>query len=137
RQLEENGAEAIAICANTPHMVYPFVQPKINIPILHIADATGHVAREQGLTKLGLFGNKPTMTGDFISARLKDHFNIDVILPGEYVPGKHDPCIGNRSSGSQTVAQRVLSWAVQNFPCCWNKILSPCHCYPLHICMRG
>jgi|SRR5690625_283834 len=83
RQLEDNGAEAIAICANTPHMVYPFVQPKINIPILHIADATGHAAKKQGLTKLGLFGNKPTMTGDFISARLKDHFNIDVILPGE------------------------------------------------------
>ncbi|MGI9546737.1 MAG: aspartate/glutamate racemase family protein, partial [Flavobacteriaceae bacterium] len=28
RKLEKAGAEAIMICANTPHMVYEFVQPQ-------------------------------------------------------------------------------------------------------------
>ncbi len=41
QKLERAGAEAIVICANTPHMGYEHVQPKIGIPILHIADATG------------------------------------------------------------------------------------------------
>lgn len=79
--LEAHGAEGILICANTPHQVYDFVQPKINIPILHIAEATGREAKEMGITKLGLLGNRPTMTGDFISGYLKEHFKIDTIIP--------------------------------------------------------
>ena len=63
QKLEQAGADAIIICANTPHMTYNYVQPKINIPILHIADATGKQAKKLGLKKLELLGNKPTMTG--------------------------------------------------------------------------
>ena len=81
QKLEAGGAEGIIICANTPHMVYDFVQPKINIPILHIADAIGKSAQKQGLKTLGLLGNKPTMTGDFIPKYLKTHFDIDTIIP--------------------------------------------------------
>lgn len=81
KQLQESGAEAIIICANTPHMTYNFVQPQINIPILHIADAVGKRAKEQKIKKLALFGNKPTMTGDFIPKRLNEKFDIEVIIP--------------------------------------------------------
>lgn len=81
RKIQETGAEAIVICANTPHMVYEFVQPKIDIPILHIADATGQEAEKKGLKHLGLLGNKPTMTGQFISGRLNEKFNISTVLP--------------------------------------------------------
>lgn len=79
--LETSGAEGILICANTPHQVYEFVQPQINIPILHIAEATGRAAQTQGLKTLGLLGNKPTMTGNFIPGYLKEHFNIEAIIP--------------------------------------------------------
>src|SRR5690625_7244806 len=71
------------MCTNTPHMVYSSVQPQIGIPILHIADATGEAATHQGLMKLGLLGNRPTITGDFISKRLKDQYEIEVLLPDE------------------------------------------------------
>lgn len=81
RKIQEAGAKAIVICANTPHMVYEFVQPKIDIPILHIADATGQEAEKKGLKRLGLLGNKPTMTGQFISGRLNEKFNISTVLP--------------------------------------------------------
>jgi aspartate racemase len=81
RKLEQAGAEAIIICANTPHMTYNYVQPKINIPILHIADATGKQARKLGLKKLGLLGNKPTMTGDFIPEVLQANYDIETIIP--------------------------------------------------------
>ncbi len=90
-KLQTAGAEAIVICANTPHMVYDFVQPQINIPILHIADATGKEAKGLGLTKLGLLGNKPTMTGNFIPKVLKNNYDIETIIPeGEFVPQAHE-----------------------------------------------
>jgi len=82
-KLQAAGAKAIVICANTPHMVYDFVQPKIDIPILHIADATGKEAQKLGLKKLGLLGNKPTMTGSFIPKFLKNNYDIETIIPEE------------------------------------------------------
>ena len=82
-KLQQAGAEAITICANTPHMVYSHVQPKIDIPIIHIADATGHEASRLKLKKLGLLGNKPTMSGDFIPSRLKHKFDIDTVVPDQ------------------------------------------------------
>ncbi len=89
-KLQKAGAEAIIICANTPHMVYPFVQPKIDIPILHIADATGKEAIKSNIKTLGLLGNKPTMTGTFIQSQLKENFNINTIIPNnEFIDQSH------------------------------------------------
>jgi aspartate racemase len=82
-KLQQAGAEAIIICANTPHMVYSHVQPKIDIPIIHIADATGFQSSRLKLKKLGLLGNKPTMAGDFIPSRLKYKFDIDTVTPDQ------------------------------------------------------
>lgn len=91
RKLEQSGAEAIVICANTPHMAYQYVQPKIGIPILHIADATGKEAQRLGLRKLGLLGNRPTMTGNFISCILKTNYGIETIIPEAHCIGQaHD-----------------------------------------------
>lgn len=90
-KLQEVGAEAIVICANTPHMVYDFVQPKIEIPILHIADATGKEAKRLGLNTLGLLGNKPTMTGNFIPKVLSKNYGITTIIPEEEaIPKAHN-----------------------------------------------
>lgn len=82
-KLQKAGAEAILICANTPHMVYDYVQPKIDIPILHIADATGTEAQKSGLKKLGLLGTRPTMRKGFLQDRLKEKFGIETIIPEE------------------------------------------------------
>lgn len=38
--LEKAGADFIVICTNTMHKVVEYVEEKINIPVLHIADAT-------------------------------------------------------------------------------------------------
>jgi len=81
KKLQSVGAEAIVICANTPHMVYEHVQPQIDIPILHIADAVGQEAYKRNLKKLGLLGNRPTMTGCFMPDRLKSKFQIETIIP--------------------------------------------------------
>jgi aspartate racemase len=90
-KLQQAGAEAIIICANTPHMVYSFVQPKIDIPILHIAEATGKEAVGYGLKKLGLLGNRPTMTGSFIPSVLESQYEIKTIIPDkQYLDQAHD-----------------------------------------------
>jgi aspartate racemase len=81
--LQNAGARAIVICANTPHMVYDPIQPKIDIPILHIADATGREAGRLGLKKLGLLGNRPTMTKGFIQNQLKKNHGIETLIPEE------------------------------------------------------
>ena len=83
KKLEQAGAEAILICANTPHMTYTYIQPKLDIPVLHIGEAIGKEAKRQGLKKLGLLGNKPTITGNFIPDYLKNNFGIEVIIPTE------------------------------------------------------
>lgn len=83
RKLEIAGARAIVICANTPHLVYDYIQDKISIPVLHIADAIGRQAERNGNRKLGLLGTRPTMEGDFITKRLKEKFGITTILPKE------------------------------------------------------
>ncbi|EKB47768.1 aspartate/glutamate racemase family protein [Cecembia lonarensis] len=90
QKLESAGAAGILICANTPHMVYDFVQPQIGIPILHIAEAIGRKAKEKGLQTLGLLGNRPTMTGNFIPSYLKKHFDIKTLIPDpEYIDQSH------------------------------------------------
>ena len=83
RSLEQAGVKAIVICANTPHMAYDYVQPKIGIPILHIADATGKEAARLQLKRVGLLGNKPTMTRGFIPDILLRNYGIDTIIPEE------------------------------------------------------
>lgn len=90
RTLQQAGTEAIVICANTPHMVFPFVQPKIDIPILHIADAIGSEASKKDLKTLGLLGNRPTMKGDFISSHLSEKYDINTLIPDdEYIDKCH------------------------------------------------
>lgn len=64
------------------------MQPKINIPILHIADATGKQATKLGLKKLGLLGNKPTMTGNFIPEILQTNYEIETIIPEVHCLGQ-------------------------------------------------
>ena len=83
QKLESAGAKAIIICANTPHMVYDFVQPKINVPILHIADAVAREAKQKSYKKLGLLGTRPTMQGDFLQGGLRDKHQIETLIPAD------------------------------------------------------
>lgn len=81
--LIDAGAEGILICANTPHLVYEFVQPQIDVPILHIAEAIGKEAQRRGFQSLALFGTKPTVKLGFIADYLKEHFSIHTVLPDD------------------------------------------------------
>jgi len=81
--LEQAGAEALMICANTPHMAVDYVQPKIGIPFLHIADAVAAEAKRKDYQNLLLLGNKPTMTKSFLKDYLTEHHHLHIVLPDE------------------------------------------------------
>ncbi|MDI5834400.1 aspartate/glutamate racemase family protein, partial [Shewanella xiamenensis] len=83
--VEKGGADFILICTNTMHKVAPEIEANINIPILHIADATAEKLLESGIKKVGLLGTNFTMEQDFYKGRLTEKFGIEVV-----VPEKHD-----------------------------------------------
>jgi len=80
-QLRRTGAQGIVFCANTPHKVYAEVARNLDIPILHIADATGTAIKKAGLKKVGLIGTLYTMRDGFIGEWLKDHYGVETIVP--------------------------------------------------------
>jgi aspartate racemase len=86
RQLEEAGAEAIVICANTMHRLADDVTAATGIPLLHIADATAADVKKRGLKAVGLLGTRYTMELDFYRGRLETTHGLKVLVPGE--PGR-------------------------------------------------
>jgi len=81
KKLERSGADFIVICANTMHIIADDIQKNIDIPILHIVDATAEKIVDKGLKKVGLLGTKYTMEEEFYIKRFKDKYNIDLIVP--------------------------------------------------------
>jgi aspartate racemase len=79
--LQAAGADFFIICTNTMHNVADTVQGAVDIPLLHIADATGQQLRDEGITKIALLGTKFTMEQAFYKSRLQDSFAIDVMVP--------------------------------------------------------
>ncbi|NMP17376.1 aspartate/glutamate racemase family protein [Thalassotalea sp. Y01] len=77
------GADFLMICTNTMHKVFDQVQENIDIPMLHIADATGEQLQAMGITKVGLLGTAFTMEQDFYKSRLTNKFAIDVVIPNK------------------------------------------------------
>ncbi|MGL5440701.1 MAG: aspartate/glutamate racemase family protein [Filifactoraceae bacterium] len=80
--LEVAGADFILICTNTMHKVAPQIASMINIPIVHIADATADELQKCHIQKVGLLGTKYTMTQDFYKQKLVER-GIEVIIPND------------------------------------------------------
>lgn len=78
--LQNGGADFIVICTNTMHKVIDQIEEKINIPIVHIADATAKQIQQAKLKTVGLLGTKYTMEEDFYKERIKAN-GIDVLIP--------------------------------------------------------
>lgn len=82
RRVETAGANLLVLCTNTMHRVAPAIQAAIDIPFLHIADATARAVLAAGIDRVGLLGTRFTMEQDFYKGRLAEH-GIEVLVPGE------------------------------------------------------
>ena len=81
KAVEAAGADFLLICTNTMHKVAPQIAANIQIPVLHIADATAGQLKADGISKVGLLGTRFTMEQDFYKSRLTELFGIEVLVP--------------------------------------------------------
>ena len=106
RHIEAAGADMLLICTNTMHKVAPEVQSAIDIPLLHLADATARRIRDAGMSRIGLLGTRFTMEEDFYKGRLAEH-DLDVRVPdADGIETVHrviyeELCLGNVIDGSR------------------------------------
>jgi aspartate racemase len=70
-KLKNVSADFLVLCANTLHQYVDELEKLINLPIVHIADATANEIKKQNLTTIGLLGTRFTMEMDFYTKRLK------------------------------------------------------------------
>lgn len=80
-RLQRGGADFVLLCTNTMHRMADAVAETIDIPLLHIADATGEKVKAAGFSRVGLLGTAFTMEQDFYKGRLRDRFGLDVLVP--------------------------------------------------------
>jgi len=115
RKIEAAGADFLLICTNTMHKVAPQIEAEIDIPLLHIADATGDYIRQRNIQSVGLLGTNFTMEQDFYRGRLIDKHQLTV-----YIPRQKDRqivhrvifeelCCGTINSSSQQEYLRIIA----------------------------
>lgn len=80
--LQAAGADFLLIGTNTMHKVAPQVAEAIDIPLLHIADATAQALKRDGIDTVGLLGTRFTMEQAFYRERL-EQAGIRVYIPDQ------------------------------------------------------
>jgi aspartate racemase len=113
------GADLLAICTNTMHMMASDIETRASIPVLHIAKATADAIKEKGIKKVALLGTKFTMTGDFYRDVLNEN-GIDVMIPNEA-----DMDVVHSTIYNELVVGKILSESRQKF-CDIVKRLEAC-----------
>ncbi len=79
--VERGGADCLVICTNTMHRMADSVQAAVDIPLIHIADATAAAIKAAGAKAPLLLATRYTMEQDFYKGRLKDAHGIEVRIP--------------------------------------------------------
>ncbi len=119
QSLEKGGADFIVICTNTMHKVIDYVEEKIKIPILHIADATANQIKKENLETVGLLGTKYTMEQDFYKSRIMSN-GIKVLVPNETEREMinkviyEELCLGKIQQSSRDYYKNVIKNLVDN-----------------------
>ncbi|BBB30030.1 aspartate/glutamate racemase family protein [Neptunomonas japonica] len=79
--VQAGGADFLLICTNTMHKVACAIEAEIDIPLLHIADATAQALVCEGVSRVALLGTQFTMEQDFYKGRLTDVYGLDIVIP--------------------------------------------------------
>lgn len=117
--LEKAGAEMILICTNTMHKVIGYIEEKVSLPILHIADSTAKQIQKSKISTVGLLGTKYTMEQDFYKTRIETN-GIKVLIPNEEdrkVINKviyEELCLGEIQQSSRDYYKKVIKGLVDD-----------------------
>ncbi|MFC0322446.1 aspartate/glutamate racemase family protein [Gallibacterium melopsittaci] len=113
-KLELAGADFILICTNTMHKVAPQIASRLTVPLIHIADATTTVLKQQRIQRVALLGTKYTMLEDFYKQRIIEQ-GIEVIIPNNEDIEKinhiifTELCLGKINPNSRQTFQRIIA----------------------------
>jgi aspartate racemase len=80
QKLKNGGADFAVLASNTPHIVFKQLSKKSTLPLISIVEATLAVAKKLGCKKLGLFGTKLTMQGNFYQAEFSKE-GVEIVTP--------------------------------------------------------
>ena len=83
QSLKRAAADCIVICSNTMHRMADDVAAAVDLPLIHIADATAEVILDDQLQTVGLLGTRYTMEQDFYKGRMVKRFGLNVLIPDE------------------------------------------------------
>jgi aspartate racemase len=108
------GAELIVLCTNTMHRVADAITAVLDVPFVHIADATAEAIQSKHLERVGLLATAYTMEQEFYVGRLRRAHGLDVLVP-EAADRKivHDViydelCLGKIDDGSREQYRRII-----------------------------
>jgi aspartate racemase len=114
KALEAGGADLLLLCTNTMHKVADQVERAVDIPFLHLADATAAAVRAAAVSTVGLLGTGFTMEQDFYRDRLATH-GLTVLVPEKMDRDVvhrviyDELCVGIVDPASRQAFQQVMS----------------------------
>ncbi|HEY6782081.1 MAG TPA: aspartate/glutamate racemase family protein [Candidatus Dormibacteraeota bacterium] len=114
RAMVAAGAELLVLCTNTMHKVADAVSAAVDVPFVHIADATAEAVQAQQLRTVGLLATAYTMEQDFYTGRLREMHGLEVLVPdAEDRRIVHDViydelCVGVVRDGSREEYRRIM-----------------------------
>ena len=120
RCVQAGGADFLVLCTNTMHKTASDIQQHVNIPLLHIADATAERIKGEGLKRIALLGTSFTMEDDFYKGRLIDQHGLDVIVPDRndrdlvHRVIYDELCFGEIRKGSKEAYRRIIKNLVRS-----------------------
>jgi aspartate racemase len=115
RAVRRAGADAIVLCTNTMHKVAVQIEAAVDVPLLHIADATAARVTQGGVSCVGLLGTKFTMEQDFYRGRLEARHGLQVLTPSaEQRDLVHaviygELCLGRVEDSSRDAYRQIVS----------------------------
>ncbi len=83
RNLEKGGADCLVICTNTMHKMAEDIQAAVDLPLIHIADATAPAIKAAGSVSPLLLATAYTMEQDFYKGHLRTNHGLEVRIPDE------------------------------------------------------
>jgi aspartate racemase len=114
RALVTGGAQLLVLCTNTMHKVADAITEAIDVPFVHIADATADAVRAQKLKTVGLLATAYTMEQDFYVGRLRRRHGLNVLIPGAedrrivHQVIYDELCVGNVDDRSREQYRRIM-----------------------------
>ena len=114
QSIQAAGADFLLICTNTMHKVAPQIKAAIQIPLLHIADATAEILVNGGINSVGLLGTAFTMEQEFYKGRLINNYGLQVLVPNEddrqivHRIIYQELCLGKIESNSKAEYLRII-----------------------------